>query len=363
MPVYKYEKKNSTYWYVKYNNSTKRGFKTKREAQLYEAKLKLSNNQESNVPIFNIAKDYLELHETQVSYGSYNKTKQIIESHIFPNIKNKYIHEITELDCRDFYMYLSKLNYSTCHKNKILNAYKHIFKHAEKFYHLQKNPSHVLDSFKTTYDEKKKKKENEFNIWNDIEFKQFIANVDKPIYKELFIILYYTGMRLGEALALQWSDFYDGKLNITKSITRKTKKGSYEIKEPKNIFSVRSIELGDTINAFMLEFQDREQKICGYNDKWFIFGRMNPLPQTNIDRTKDKAIKKANLRRIRIHDLRHSHASNLIANNVNIVAVSKRLGHKDINMTLNTYTHLLKKNDDELTQFINKSSQNILNTK
>ena len=90
------------------------------------------------------------------------------------------------------------------------------------------------------------------------------------------------------------------------------------------------------------------------------FGRLKPLPQTSIDRVKDNAIKEAKVPRIRIHDFRHSHASNLIANGVNIVAVSKRLGHSDINMTLKIYTHLIQKSDDELVNFINDSSQILL---
>ncbi len=62
-----------------------------------------------------------------------------------------------------------------------------------------------------------------------------------------------------------------------------------------------------------------------------------------------------------MHDFRHSHASNLIANGMNIVAVSRRLGHSDVNMTLQVYTHLIKRNEDEVTTYISNSSQNLLN--
>ena len=78
------------------------------------------------------------------------------------------------------------------------------------------------------------------------------------------------------------------------------------------------------------------------------------MPRTNIERVKAKAIKESGVKRINIHDLRHSHASNLIASGVNIVAVSKRLGHSDINMTLKTYTHLMNKSEDELLKNLEK---------
>ena len=176
----------------------------------------------------------------------------------------------------------------------------------------------------------------------------------------LFIILYFTGLRLGEALALTWNDF-DGKtLNISKSISRKTDKGKYIVKQPKNIFSIRNISLGNNIANLLSEYLSKEEKICGFRKEWFIFGRLEPLPQTTIDKVKESAINSAKVRRIRIHDFRHSHASNLIASGVNIVAVSRRLGHADINMTLKIYTHLLKQNEDELISQINNSSQFLL---
>ena len=85
-----------------------------------------------------------------------------------------------------------------------------------------------------------------------------------------------------------------------------------------------------------------------FSDSWFIFGGDSPLAENSITRHKDKAVKLSGVRRIRLHDFRHSHASNLIADGVNIVAVSKRLGHKDISITLNTYNHLFEKNNEEL---------------
>ena len=193
------------------------------------------------------------------------------------------------------------------------------------------------------------------------EFEKFISCVDKEIYKQLFIVLYYTGLRIGEALALQWSDFENNELHITKAITRKTESGKYELKETKNISSIRDVDVGKVLGDYLRTFKAHEMKHIGFREDWFIFGRTQHLPQTSIDRVKDTAIKKAGVKRIRLHDFRHSHASNLIANGINIVAVSRRLGHSDINITLSVYTHLLKKNELELTHFIDNSSQHLLN--
>ncbi len=140
-------------------------------------------------------------------------------------------------------------------------------------------------------------------------------------------------MRIGEAQALTWNDFKDGKLNIDKSLCKLSKSKSYEIKDTKT----------------------ESSKIEGFNSNWFIFGSNKPLPRTTIDRIKDDAIKKSKVNRITIHELRHSHASNLISQNINNVAISRRLGHSDINITLKVYAHLMPKNEDELIKYLNKS--------
>lgn len=359
MSVHK-NKSNNT-WYVKYKNTTKRGFEAKHDAMLYEAKLKLTSGENfQNVYLHQIADDYLKYYESQVSYGSYNRNKHIIENLIVPNTKNKRMDKITELDCRNFSEFVKTLDYSTKYKNHILNVYKCLFSHAVTFFRLRDNPSNVIKPFKKTYQEKKKKIDKEMCIWTDTEFHAFIKCVDKEMYKQLFVILYFTGLRLGEALALTWNDYRNQSLSITKSLTRKTNKGTYEIKEPKNVSSIRNVKLGKSIDSYLSNYKSKEMENIGFSENWFIFGRTTPLPQTSIDRIKDNAIKKANIKRIRIHDFRHSHASNLIANGTNIVAVSKRLGHSDVNMTLEVYTHLIKKSEDELIDNLEKSSQILL---
>lgn len=362
MPAYK-DKRNST-WYIKYQNKTKRGFETKREALLYEAKQKLQSNKEiKSITFKEVTNDYLSYKRINSSYATYDKYRNSIERHILPNINgNKNISQIDELDCRKFYEIIGYTKYSTSYKNSILQVFKTIFNHAEKYFNLEYTPTKFMDKFKTSFEESVQKNDKEKNIWTDEEFKLFINEVTKSNYKLLFILLYYTGMRLGEALALTWNDFNDQSISITKSVTRKTIKGSYEIRQPKNISSYRSINLGNKLTVYIKNYRDQEKQIPGYSDDWFIFGRINPLVLSSIDRNKELAIKKSGVRRIRIHDFRHSHASNLIASGANIVAVSKRLGHSNINMTLKVYTHLFNKTEIELVTFLDLNINNVINT-
>lgn len=91
-----------------------------------------------------------------------------------------------------------------------------------------------------------------------------------------------------------------------------------------------------------------------------MFGITRPYPETSVSRKKNLAIKKSGVKKIRIHDFRHSHATLLINQGMNIVAVSKRLGHSDVNITLKIYTHLLEENNEKITNLLTKSSQNAL---
>ena len=361
MSVYKYKTKKGERWYVKIGNTTKRGFKKKSDAKNYEKLLSMkSETPERFMSFFDVIHDYLENGNKNVTYGTYAKKEVVCRNIIIPNTKDKNIYDIDELDCRSFRNKVESLKYSTEYRNYILRVYKSIFIHAKKYYKLKNPPTYVLDSFQSTFEEKLKKKEKEMHVWSNDEFKKFIQYVDRKTYKAFFTVLFQTGLRLGEIQALTWNDYQDGLLNINKSLTPKTNKGAYEIKEPKTASSVRKVALGDNLNSYLKNYKETQEKIPGFDTNWFIFGGINPLPSTSITRIKDNAIKQAGLIRISIHEFRHSHASNLISAGMNIVAVSRRLGHSNIEMTLNRYTHLMQENEKQVIEYLDKSSQNLL---
>ena len=179
----------------------------------------------------------------------------------------------------------------------------------------------------------------EMLFWSPEEFSLFIEKVEREDYALLFRFLYLSGCRRGEALALTWKDvdLKRGTVSITKSVSNKAhdEGKSYTITTPKNAGSNRTV----TIPPFlcdMLKAQKNAQEGGQY-----VFGGEDPLPPTNIERTLTKAAAAAGVKRIRIHDLRHSCASLLIHKGVSIVAVSRHLGHTTVEQTLNTYSHMM----------------------
>ena len=351
-----YKDKNGTYFtQFRCNGArkTKRGFKTKSEALKYEHKAKYEENNPQCIRFTDLVAEYQKFKKANIAPGTYMRTNIFFDTYIIPNFSNKSLSNITELDCLRFWQYLQDLEKSSGYKNDILGSFKGVFKYAEDYYRLKDNPSSKLKRFQKTREEKIRRKNRDMNIWTIDEFWKFDSHVNNPMFKMLFRTLFFTGMRKGECLALTWKDLRDHYINVDKSLSRKTNQnGFYEVKEPKNVFSIRDISLNEALYQDLLKFKESESKIAGFSEDWFIFGRLEPVAENTLTRVKNKVCDEANVKRIHIHDFRHSHASNLIADGVNIVAVSKRLGHSDVSMTLSVYTHLLNKNDDELIKNI-----------
>lgn len=95
-----------------------------------------------------------------------------------------------------------------------------------------------------------------------------------------------------------------------------------------------------------------------FDDDWFVFGGIKPLSPTTIARKKDNYCKEAGVKKIRIHDFRHSHVSLLISKGVPITAISKRLGHSNIEMTFNTYAHLIPEDEIKTINVLDDLSSN-----
>lgn len=196
------------------------------------------------------------------------------------------------------------------------------------------------------------------DFWTYEEFMKFISVVDDELYSTLYKTLYYTRMRLGECLALNWNDIRDNHIDVNKTISKEHVNGKYDITTPKTKKSNRKILLDDETINILNELKLFYQKHVGFNEAWFVFGGLNPMSQTTVNRRKDEYCVIAKVKRIRIHDLRHSHATLLLSRGVPITVISKRLGHADMTMTLNTYSHLIPEDEDKAINIINDLIKN-----
>lgn len=262
---------------------------------------------------------------------------------------NKKINLITKDYLQKYIRDLEK-DYSSNYVEKHYYNIRSVFNYAVENDYLQMNPMSKVKLF-VNKDEVKK----EMLFWEPDEFNQFISAVEDQEMKTLYTFLYFMGTRKGEALALQWKDvdFKNDIVQIYKSVTTKVKGASYTITSPKTKNSIRNIPMFKIVRDSLMAWKEKHQKMYGFSEDCFVFGFYRPMP---YDRPRKQLIKildninegkpaDQQLKRIRIHDFRHSHASWLINNmgkyDFSDYDIAKRLGDT-VQMLHSTYAHQFK---------------------
>ena len=321
MPAYK--DKNGK-WYCKFSvkgkQILKRGFDTKRDALKYETKIKAEDKNSANVTFSTIAESYYKYRE--ISESTRIRQTPMIEKYV--TFKDQQWSKLSKKVLLEWYLELQKNSLAPSTKNLVLRTVKQIFKYGAEFYELP-NYSIGLKVFKVP--------KKEMNVWTPEQFDQFIQYVKQPVYKYYFILLYWSGMREMECANLLYTDVQGDTIHI---------------RGTKTVGSDRTITLPNAIIRILKPIFDDS---C--EERPFIFGGIEPLRNQYIHRVFKRSIKDAGVPEIRVHDLRHSFATNAIQNGCDIVAVSKYLGHSDITTTLRTYTHLLEKTQKDMVEKMN----------
>ena len=286
-----------------------------------------------------IAENYIEYStKTNTPHTIHDKKVQL-RTHLQPLLKDQ-IDDITPAKIKLTLERESVQKLSTSRKNRILGLANSVFKHAQIFYGLKINPCDQIPRFKKNTEERMRK----MNIYTIKEFNTFLDAISdtREVYKSLFYVLYWTGMRLNEANSLTFEDITPNKINLY----RQWKDNSWV--PLKTDGSVRKIPIDKDIYSVFENLKKHYSAYPGFSDSWFCFGGYRQLPYTSIVREKDNAVQMAGLHSIRIHDFRHSHASNLIEAGVNMYKISKRLGHSSISITMDRYGHLIDEDGDEV---------------
>lgn len=162
-------------------------------------------------------------------------------------------------------------------------------------------------------------------------------------------------MRFGELAALKWIDFDGHNLDVNKTISKELgKEHNHIINDPKTRSSKRIITLADDVLELLVKLKEHFMQYEKFNDNWFIFKGISPYSHTTANNHKDKYCKLAKVKRITLHEFRHSHVSLLINKGVPITDISERLGHADPSITLSIYSHMLRKQNDPILDVLNE---------
>lgn len=323
------------------------GFRTKKEAQQayiqYTKEAKEANKNINGLTFDKLIALYLDYLKTRVKDSSHYDISNKINKHITPYFEGKSVHGTQPVDILNWQKSIDA--YSYAYKSNLRSLLSSIYKFGSRYYDVI-NIMEKVEGFRNLEPKK------EMKFWTLEQFKIFIDCIDSFEYKMLFKFLYIAGCRKGEALALNWSDIdFKGKsVSITKNITNKVEGKAFEVTTPKNTSSNRIIDIP---NSFCIELEQyREWQKTHFDNTEFVFGGSRPFAEQTVTRRFKEACKKADLPEIRIHDLRHSCASLLISEGISIVAVSRRLGHKNIEQTLNTYSHMMPSDTSKILNIL-----------
>jgi integrase len=348
MPTYKDEKRGT--WYCKFNykdwqgvtrQKKKEGFKTQKEAKAFERETLNKANAGCDMTFGSLYAIYMEDCESRLKPTTLANKKVLLELKILPYFKDMPINSIEPATIRKWQNELLTLGYADTYLKTIHNQVTALFNFAVKYYKLPTNPARICGSMG-------KKNAESMEFWTSEEFNTFIPFVsDKPLSKAAFETLFWTGMRSGELLALTLNDF-DFK-NQTVSISKNyARMGDQDlILDPKTPKSKRII----TIPPFLCDIvQDYASKLYDQEPTERLF----QVQKYYLHHEMTRGSKKAGVKRIRIHDLRHSHASLLIEMGFSPLLIAERLGHEKVETTLQTYSHLYPNKQSEVADKLQK---------
>ena len=334
---------------------TKRGFAKKSEALEWERNFKLKDNQSISMAFGSFVEIYLNDLESRIKKNTFLTKKHIIETKLLPYFGKRKLDEIRTADVirwQNEMMKLSKDNgelFSPTYLKTIHNQLSAILNHAVNFYGLKDNVAR-----KAGYIGKKESGEMEF--WTQNEFQAFLECVaDKPLSYYAFEILYWTGIREGELLALtpEDFDFQKNTLRINKSYQRLEREDV--ITEPKTPKSNRIIVMPDFL---AIEMEDFISRLYGIEKNERIF----TISKSYLHHEMDRGSKLAGVKRIRIHGLRHSHVSLLINMGFSALAIGERVGHEAVDITYR-YAHLFPTVQKDMAAQLDTEREALINVR
>ena len=337
-----------TDWTGKKVRKLKRGFSTKDEAVKYEEDFLEKTTKKPSMKFKKLVDLYMEDMEERVKRSSFINKRSVTNDKILPYFENRYVEEITAADIRKWQQDIMKRGFADTYLRTIHAQLSAIFNFAVRYYDLPRNPCVQAGSMGKGY-------AAEMEIWTVEEFNKFLdAMKDRPVSSLAFTILFWTGMRVGEMLALTVADvdLQNATIRINKSLAHV--EGRDIISEPKTPRSRRTIiipaELAQELNRYIAEIPNLTTET-----------RLIPLSRNLLDREIHRGARRAGIKDIHVHCLRHSHTALIASLGATVNEAAERLGHGRPSTTLNVYSHVLpgrsKAIADELGKLYRKENE------
>lgn len=370
MPIYKKkgQKDGKQKYLVCVNYTDRNGEYRQRQRTVYgasEAKiveLQMQKEISDTVPdsaitINQLYEEYIKAKEQEVRATSLAKTKGVLNCHILPHVGNIRLDKLDTATLQKWKLTIGQRDVKITTKKNTYKEFRALLNYAVKMDYISRNPLLKVGDFKEVYFEKPQDK---LHYYTPEQFKRFIAvakdhcdTLTEYGYFIFFNIAFYTGMRKGEINALKWSDIDGNIIHVRRSIAQKLKSGDIET-PPKNRTSYRDIQIPSNLAKLLQEHKERHKTEKRFSEDFRVCGGYCVLRDSSIENKNKQYASKAELPHIRIHDFRHSHASLLANEGINIQEIARRLGHAKIEMTWNTYSHLYPREEERAIKILEK---------
>lgn len=296
-----------------------------------------------------------------VKESTWASTELIFRVHILPIFGENYISKMDVVYCQN------KVNEWADSSPKNFKKYKNytsnVFDYAVTLGLIQMNPMRLITIPRGEQLDIQKKKIEFYTKDELLEFLETARSTNKMIYT-FFFLLGYTGLRKGEALALEWSDIDFGKMSIDvhKTVTR-GKNNRLIVNQPKTSAGNRIIMIDNDLADALRDYKKSDSKIVQLNQcsSALVFSKNQELINPTITKTWLQSVyrESPDMKRISAHGFRHTHASLLFEAGSSLKDAQERLGHSDINITANVYTHVTenknRKTVDSFSKFMNQN--------
>lgn len=303
--------------------------------------------------------EYILAKENEVRATSLVPIKNCLAKGTLPYLADKQLDKLTVPALQSWKNDIAMIDVSISTKQNYYAELRQMLNYAVKMGYIPKNNLTIIGNFKK--DTQALPKE-ELHFYTPDQFKKFITvareqaekkdTINDWSYYVFFFIAYFTGARKGEIYALKWSDIKGNVLSISRSVNQKV--GRIVETLPKNSSSIRTLQIPMSLEVVLKEQKQRQMKDKNFTDDYRICGGIDCIRDSTVCNKGFDFADKAGLPHIRLHDFRHSHASLLASEGINIQEIARRLGHSNVEMTWNTYSHLYPHEEERAVSVLDK---------
>lgn len=345
----------------KRREKSKKGFRTKKEAAIEAAIVQAEINgdfvrKDDNITISSYIDLWFEKYKLTVKKSSWDSRYDSIIV-IKKNLGSCRVKDVTEKIYEGF---LNKIapEYAKNTLTNIHQVFNMMIREAVRDSYFKDNPIHDVNLPKKTKEKKVEELDEDLkdmNFWEKEEIKLFLQVVSRkgrPRDLAMFLLLIYSGLRIGEAVALTWDkvDFKKSEIKVRYTLFReKDLKSNYELLSPKTESSIRNVPVPPQVIMQLRILKNVQEQVKSdvgelYKDEGFVFADNSgiPEPARNFNYRMATYIKKAGVTKITPHNLRHTYASLLFAAGIDLKEAQRRLGHSSSKTTLDVYSHVMR---------------------